>query len=215
MALAARGTTRMQFPDLDVALAQSELQDAVGRLHALGDGWGEAMAEVGLGLLALAGGRIADSAAHFSRGVGIAEAGQDVFTRVVAGNNVARVMLIGGDIEAAEGEYGTTLSLSARLHYDEGAQYAFEGMSAIAAVRGDAWRAGALAAAATVVRQRIGVFDVEGFAAHVQPLATLRASEPEGVAAGERAGATMSIAEAIAVALPHADRTLREALAQW
>ena len=185
------------------------------RLNTPGDGWGEAMAEVGLGLLALAGGRIQESAGHFARGVEIAEAGQDVFTRVVAGNNVARVMLIGGDIESAEGEYGTTLSLSARLHYDEGAQYAFEGLSAIAAVRGDGWRAGALAVAAAVVRQRIGVFDVEGFAAHVQPLATLRASDPEGVAAGERAGAAMSIAEAVAIALPDASRTLQEALAEW
>jgi hypothetical protein len=35
------------------------------------------------------------------------------------------------------------------------------------------------------------------------------------VAAGERAGAAMSIAEAVAVALPDADRTLQEALAQW
>ncbi len=217
MTLAARGSTRMQFPDLDVGLAMAELTEAGAALHELGNWWGEAMAEVALGLLALARREIDESVAHFARAVGIAEAEQDLFTRVVAGNNTARLMLLGGHIEAAEREYSTTMSLATRLHYDEGAQYAFEGMSAIAAVRGEAWRAGALAAAATAVRQRIGVFDVEGFAAHVQPLATLRASDPEGVAAGESAGAAMSIAEAIAVALPDADsdRELREALAQW
>jgi hypothetical protein len=35
------------------------------------------------------------------------------------------------------------------------------------------------------------------------------------VAAGEKAGAAMSIAEAIAMALPDADRTLQDALADW
>jgi hypothetical protein len=138
-----------------------------------------------------------------------------MFLRVVAGNNVARLAFFGGDIETSAREYATTLSLAARLHYDEGAQYAFEGMSAIAAVRGDPWRAGALAAAAATVRQRVGLFDVDGFAVHVQPLAALRESDPEGVAAGESAGAAMSTAEAIAVALPDADQTVQDALAQW
>ena len=51
------------------------------------------------------------------------------------------------------------------------------------------------------------MFDVEGFAVHVPPLAALRESDPEGVAAGERAGAEMTIAEAIALALPDAEPT--------
>ena len=74
------------------------------------------------------------------------------------------------------------------LHYDEGAQYALEGMSAIAAIQGDAWRAGALAAVTEAIRQRVGVFDVEGFAVNAQPLEAVRESDPEAVAAGERAG---------------------------
>jgi hypothetical protein len=65
------------------------------------------------------------------------------------------------------------------------------------------------------VRQRVGLFDVDGFAVHLQPLAALRESDPDGVAAGETAGAAMSIAEAIAVALPEADRAVQDALAQW
>ncbi len=215
MALAARGSTRMRFPDLDMATAEAELREAGGALHALGNWWGEAMTKVALGLLAMARGEIAESAELFGRAAAIAEAEQDLFLRVVTGNNVARVLFYGGDIEGSAREYGTTLSLAARLHYEEGAQYAFEGMSALAAVRGDAWRAGALAAAATTVRQRVGLFDVDGFAVHLQPLAALRESDPDGVAAGETAGAAMSIAEAIAVALPEADRTVQDALAQW
>ena len=215
MALAARGSTRMRFPDLDMATAEAELREAGAALHALGNWWGEAMTEVALGLLALARRELPESVAHTGKAMAIAEAEQDLFLRVVAGNNVARLTFFGGDVEAAAREYGTTLSLAARLHYEEGAQYAFEGMSAIAAVRGEAWRAGVLAAAATTVRQRVGLFDVDGFAVHLQPLAAVRESDPESVAAGEAAGAAMSIAEAIAVALPDADRTVQDALARW
>jgi predicted ATPase len=215
MALAGRGSTRMRFPDLDVAAAQSELREAADTLHDLGDWWAEALANVALGLLAMALGAFEESAARFGRAAAIGEVQDDTFTKVVAGNNVARLALLGGDIETAESVYRATLQGAALLHYDEGAQYALEGMSAIAALRGEAWRAGALAAVAEAVRQRVGLFDVEGFAANVQPLAALRATDPEGVAAGEAAGADMSIAEAFALALPDAAPALTRTLAPW
>ncbi|GAA1982205.1 DUF4062 domain-containing protein [Microbacterium pumilum] len=215
MALAARGSTRMRFPDLDMAAAEADLQAARGALNRLGDWWAEALADVALGLLAMARGAFPESLAHFERASAIGVAEDDTFTRVVAGNNLARLHLLGGDVGAAASEYRTTMQLSAVLHYDEGAQYALEGLSAIAAMQGDAWRAGALAGVATSVRQRVGVFDVDGFAANAQPLAALRESSPEAVAAGERAGAEMSIAEAYAVALPDADVSAQQALAPW
>ena len=215
MALAAKGSTRLRLPDVDVVTAEHELREADEALHDLGNWWGEAMTEVALGLLALALGQIEDSAAHFTRSFSIAVSEEDQFLRVVAGNNVARLAFFAGDLETAEREYRTTLALAAGLHYDEGAQYAFEGMSAIAAVRAESWRAGALAAAATAVRRRVGLFDVEGFAAYLQPLAALRESDPDGVAAGEAAGAVMSITEAVALAMPETDAVVQEALARW
>jgi hypothetical protein len=134
------------------ALARAELQEAVGqaprtrRLVGRGDGRGRPRT-------ARAGGATSRSRRRTSRGAArIAEAEQDVFTRVVAGNNVARAC----SRRRHRGRAASTSTTSRSrpgLHYDEGAQYAFEGLSAIAAVRG-AWRAGALAAAATVVRQR-------------------------------------------------------------
>ena len=167
MALAGRGSTRMRFPDLDIAAAEADLAEARETLHRLGDWWAEALAEVATGLLAMARGAIPESLEHFERAWAIGVTEQDAFTQVVAGNNLGRVRLLIGDTEAAARDYRTTLELSAVLHYDEGAQYALEGMSAIAALQGDAWRAGALAAVATAVRQRVGAFDVDGFAAHV------------------------------------------------
>jgi tetratricopeptide (TPR) repeat protein len=215
MALAARGSTRMRFPDLDMPAAEADLRGAREELHRLGDWWAEALADVALGLLAMARGAFAESLEWFEQATAIGVAQQDTFTQVVAGNNLARLRLLGGDVEAAASCYRTTLELSAVLGYDEGAQYSLEGISAIAALRGDVWRAGALGAVATAVRQRVGVFDVDGFAANAQPLAALRESDPEALAAGERAGADMTMAEAFAVALPDAEASDVRAVSPW
>ncbi|GAA3203072.1 DUF4062 domain-containing protein [Microbacterium terregens] len=215
MALAARATTRMQFPDLDAEKAEAELTDAVATLHELGDGWAESMAEVGLGLLAVVQGDVQTALAHFTRSAEVADEGHDMFTRIVSGNNRTRVLFTMGEVETAEREWFLTLGLSAQLHYEEGAAYAMEGICAIAATRGEGWRVGALAAVTASMRQRTGLFDVEGFAVHLAPLEAIRASDPESVAAGERAGAEMTVAEAIALALPVIDPAVGEALAQW
>ncbi len=215
MALAARGTTRLQFPGADAAAASSELTQAVTTLRALGDGWGEALAEIGLGFISVGMGSIPDARAHFDRSAEIADAEQDIFTRAVAGNNRARIFFTLGDIESAEKEYWLTLDMSARLRFVEGAAYGLEGMCAIAAVRGDAWRAGVFAAVTQALRRTTGMFDVEGFSVHIAPLAALRESDPEGVAAGERDGAEMTAAEAIRLALPEAGAPVREGLLRW
>lgn len=215
LTLAARATTRLQLPHLDAAKARAELMDAVTALRSLGDPWGEAMAEVGLGLLGVVGRDIQDALTHFSRSAELADREQNVFTRIVSGNNRTRVLFVMGQIEAAEQEWLLTLRLAVRLHYEEGAAYALEGICAVAATRGEGWRAGALAFVTAAMRQRTGLFDVEGFSVHLAPLAVLRESDPESVAAGERAGADMSVGEAIALALPGADASIRNALAEW
>ncbi|HWM15128.1 MAG TPA: DUF4062 domain-containing protein [Microbacterium sp.] len=215
MALAARATTRIQFPDFDAAKSEAELREAVDTLRELGNWWGEAMAEVGFGFFCVATGAIADALAHFNRSAELGDAGEDMFIRIVSGNNRTRVAFMMGDIDSAELEWFLTLGLSTRLHFEEGAAYALEGIAAIAATRGEVWRAGALSVVTATMRQRTGLFDVDGFAVHLAPLAALRERDPEGVAGGERAGAQMSVAEAIAMALPDADEKVREALARW
>ena len=215
MALAAKASTRLRFPGLDAATAEAELNEAVAKLRELGNGWAESMSEVGLGLLALMGGAIPDSIAHFDRAAAVAEANQDLFMRVVSGNNRARMAFILGDVEAAEQEWALVLAGCARLHFDEGVAYALEGMCAVAASRGDGWRAGALTVVAQTIRQTTGIFDVAGVAVYEAPLQALRESNPDQVAAGERAGAEMSVAEAIALALPDADATVKHALERW
>jgi hypothetical protein len=87
---------------------------------------------------------------------------------------------------------------------------------AVAAARGETQRASALSKAAESIRHRIGVFDVEAFTVHTPHLAQLRERDPAGFAAGEKAGADLSMAEAVELALPDADDpTLLEAMRAW
>lgn len=215
IALAARATTRLKFPGFDPQVAEDELTQAVAKLHALGDGWSESLAEVGLGFLSVARGAIDEARTHFDRAAEVADEQQDMFTRAVAGNNRARVFVVLGDVEAAEQEYFLALEQSTRLHFAEGVAYALEGMCAVAAIRGDSWRAGMFSVVTETLRHSTGVFDVEGFAVHLAPLEALRERDPEGVAEGERAGAELSAAEAILLALPDVEAPAREALARW
>ena len=91
--------------------------------------------------------------------------------------------------------------------------YGLEGVCAVAAARGETYRASALSKAAESIRHRIGVFDVEAFTVHTPYLVQLRERDPAGFAAGEKAGAELSIAEAVAVALPDVeDPAVREAM---
>jgi predicted ATPase len=215
IALAGRGTARLQFPDLDPSAAEAELSEAVEVFRRVGDGWAESMAEVGLGWVAVVRGQIPDALSHFSRSADVADKGQDLFTRAVAGNNRTRVLFLMGELEAAEQEWFHTMRLSIRLHYEEGITFALDGLAAIAALRGDPRRAGAFSTVASLTRRRTGLLDVEALAVHLDPLAEARASDPEAFAEGERAGAQMSLAEAVEMALPDADPSVAEAFAQW
>ncbi|MET0829038.1 MAG: hypothetical protein ABWY26_05910, partial [Microbacterium sp.] len=215
IALAGRATARLQFSDLDAEAAEAELSEAVAKFRDLGDSWSESMAEVGLGWVSVVGGSLDGALAHFSRSAEIADAGHDLYTRAVAGNNRTRVLFLMGNVEAAEQEWFLTLRLSIALHYEEGVTFALDGLSAIAATRGDAWRAGAFSKVAASARQRTGILDVDGLAVHLAPLAAIRESDPDSVAAGERAGAEMTLPEAIALAMPDAEPNVREAMALW
>ncbi|WP_164861849.1 hypothetical protein, partial [Microbacterium sp. CPCC 204701] len=87
---------------------------------------------------------------------------------------------------------------------------------AVAAAHGEAWRAAALAVAAGEIRRRIGIFDVEAFTVHTPYLDILRGRDPASVAAGEAAGAELTVAEAVRLALPdHEFANVAEAVRTW
>ena len=216
MALAARATARVQLSDIDVDKAGAELRDAVARLRAGGNAWAEAITEVSLGRLAWLRGSTDEALAHFARASTVADEHGDLFTASVAGNLRSRLNFTLGHIDDAEEEFVRTLILSVRLRYDEGVAYGLEGVCAVAAARGEAFRAAALAVAAGIIRQRIGIFDVEAFTVHTPYLEILRGRDPASVAAGESEGADLSMREAVQLALPpEAYADLHGALHRW
>lgn len=216
MAFAARATARVQLPDPDIDLAERELNEAVERLHAVGNAWGEAITRVSLGRVAWLRGSREDALAHFERASTIADAGGDLFTRSIAGNQKGRLLMVGGAVDEAEAVFVRTLLDSLRLHHEEGVAYGLEGLCAVAAARGDARRAGELSAAATTIRHRVGVFDVEAFTVHALSLDAARAKAPALVAEGEASGAELTLTEAVARALPPRElATAQEQLARW
>ncbi|WP_426323850.1 ATP-binding protein [Microbacterium sp. E-13] len=216
MALAARATARVQLSDHDTDRAEDELRQAVVALREDGNTWAEAITEVSLGRLAWVRGATDDALAHFDRATSVAESGGDLFTTSVAGNLRARLNFQLGRIEDAEREFVHTLLLSIGLHYDEGVAYGLEGVCAVAAAHGEAWRAAALAVAAGEIRQRIGIFDVEAFTVHTPYLDILRGRDAQSVAAGERAGAELTIVEAGQLALSEEDYAgVAEILRNW
>ncbi|MFE7843842.1 DUF4062 domain-containing protein [Microbacterium sp. NPDC057407] len=216
MALAARATARVQLTDPKIAKADKELRKAVAKLRELGNSWAEAITEVSLGRLAWLRGDTDDALGHFDRAAEVAASGGDLFTTSVAGNLRARLNFQLGRIDEAETEFVRTLLVSVRLHQEEGVAYGLEGICAVAAAHGDAWRAAALARAAGVIRRRIGIFDVEAFTVHTPFLEILRGRDPRSVEAGEAAGAAMPVPEAVLLALPastHAE--VEEILRHW
>ncbi len=216
MAFAARATARVQLPDPDIDLAERELTDAVERLHAVGNAWGEAITRVSLGRVSWFRGSIDDALAHLERATAIAMARGDRFTLSVAGNQRGRLLIVRGAIDEAEEVFVQTLVQSVRLHHEEGVAYGLEGLCAVAAARDDAERAGELSAAASSIRQRVGVFDVEAFTVHSLSLDAVRARHPERVAAGEARGRELTAAEAVARALPEAEaRMAAELFQHW
>ncbi|MFB7894090.1 DUF4062 domain-containing protein [Microbacterium sp. NPDC056044] len=216
MALAARATARVQFSHLDTDKAEAELREAVVTLRERGNTWAEAITEVSLGRLAWVRGSTDDALAHFDRATSVAQSRGDLFTTSVAGNLRARLTFQLGRIDEAEREFVHTLLLSVGLHYEEGVAYGLEGVCAVAAAHGEAWRAAALAVAAGEIRRRIGIFDVEAFTVHTPYLEILRGRDPQSVDAGELAGAELTVAEAVQLALSERDfASVAEALRAW
>ncbi|MFS0734067.1 DUF4062 domain-containing protein [Microbacterium sp. 1P10UB] len=206
MTLAARATARVQLPQPDVDAAAGELAEAVAQLHALGNAWGEAITEVSLGRVAWLRGPLGEAVDHFEKAEAVADAGGDLFTRSIAGNQIGRLLLLRGEVDQAETRFVRTLLDAVRLHHEEGVAFGLEGLCAVASARGEAGRAGELSAAAASIRHRIGVFDVEAFTVHTPSLDHARTTDPEAVADGERRGAEMTVREAVISALPAAAR---------
>ena len=207
MAGATAGLAEINTADPDIASATGWLQEGAERFRALGVGWGETLALVALGRIHALQGDLRGAEAEFARGVEAARASGDTFAATVATHHLARTRLFLGDAEEAESLFAEAIAGSLVLRHEEGIAYGLEGLCAIAAVRGDADRAGVLAGAAAAIRKRAAVFDAPVFVFHTRYLAELadtgddvrdriRDAEARGAEYGPREAAEYAVAGA-------------------
>jgi len=207
MAGATAGLAEINTSDPDIASATGWLREGADRFRALGAGWGETLALVALGRIAVLSGDIDGATAVFERGLLAATSSGDTFAATVATHHLARMRLFAGRTDDSERLFLDAIEGSVILRHEEGIAYGLEGLSAIAAIRGDAERAGVLAGAAAAIRKRAAVFDSPVFVFHTRYLDAL-AGQGDGdrISAAEARGAEYGAHEAADYALAGAAR---------
>ncbi|WP_175525188.1 DUF4062 domain-containing protein [Microbacterium sp. cf046] len=202
MAGATAGLAEINTADPDIESATAWLREGADRFRALGAGWGETLALVALGRIDALMGDLDAATVEFERGVAAATASGDTFAATVATHHLARMRLFTGRVDDSERLFLDAIAGSLILRHEEGIAYGLEGLSAIAATRGQAERAGVLAGAAGAIRKRAAVFDAPVFVFHTRYLEALAAQgERERIRAAEARGAEYGAREAAEYAL--------------
>jgi tetratricopeptide (TPR) repeat protein len=208
--LGCTAMTRAQIENADRARARAELARAIELFQRSGDGWGEAVAWVTVGRLDMLDGDNDAALEHYRRGAEVSRRTDDAFAITITEHHVARLLLFQDRLEEAEPAFADAAYVSATLGHLEGAAYGIEGLCAIAALRGQAERAGLLAGAAQEMRKKSGMYDAAAFVYHPAYLDPLRTAFPDLMRQAEDRGRRMPAADVMRLALP-ADK--REAAA--
>jgi predicted ATPase len=200
MAEATAGLARTTMGDPDVLTTAADLEDCADRFREDGQRWAEVLALIALGRLEWAMDEPAEAARRFAQAASAARDGGGIFGLSVATHHLARARLLAGEPDAAALGFAEAMRMSVELDHDEGIAYAIEGLSAIAALRGDVETAALLAGAAESTRERLTMFDAPQFVFHLRYLAAAGGEAPDIGEAIAR-GRTWSAREAADVAL--------------
>ncbi|MGN6126770.1 MAG: DUF4062 domain-containing protein [Humibacter sp.] len=202
VALGTVAMTRAQIPGSDRAQARAELTRAIEIFQRLGDGWGEAVAWVTMGRIDMVEGDNDAALEHYQHGAEVSQRTHDAFAITITEHHVARLLLFQDRLDEAEPAFVDAAYVSATLGHLEGAAYGIEGLCAIAAVRGQAERAGVLAGAAQEMRQKSGMYDTPLFVYHQRYLEPLRKAFPDLMRDAEERGRRMRASDVMRLALP-------------
>lgn len=200
--LGCTAMTRAQLDGGDRTAARAELERAIDLFQDSDDGWGEAVAWVTMGRLDMLDGDNEAALQHYQQGAEVSRRTQDAFAITITEHHVARLLLFQNRLEEAEPAFTDAAYVSATLGHLEGAAYGIEGLCAIAALRGQAERAGVLAGAAQEMRKKSGMYDAAAFVYHPAYLEPLRKAFPELMHDAEERGRRMPPAEVMRFALP-------------
>ena len=158
----------------DLATASLALKRSLDGFRIVGDSWGQAMALVMLGRIAMATGDIPTALERFEESLALATAQGEGLGIAIALNHRGWARFLGGDVDGARDDFAVGLDRSLALGHDEGVSYGLEGFVGIAALTGDVERAGLLLGASRTLRIRKGIFNPGAFEFSMIPLAALR-----------------------------------------
>ncbi|MBO1770021.1 DUF4062 domain-containing protein [Agrococcus sp. TF02-05] len=202
MVTATAGLAEITAPEPDLGRAAARLEEGARRFRELRAGWGESLALVALGRIAVLSGDLEGATARFRGAVEAAASSGDRFTASIATHHLGRARLFAGALDEAERLYRDALETSVALRHDEGIAYGLEGLAAAAAERDELERAGVLAGAAAAIRKRAAVFDAPAFVFHTRYLDALaERSDAAALRAAEERGREYGALEAAAFAL--------------
>jgi predicted ATPase len=203
LALVSLALAVLSAPEPDPARANAQLEQGVDLFRHAGDRWGEAMAFVTRGRVALLQHDLDGALAFFTESLALTRLQRDDLGTAIALHHLGWVTLLRGGVEAARAAFDESLAISARLGHVEGVAYGLEGFVGIAAASNDAERAGRLLGASESLRQQTGLYNAPSFSFHEQAVRPILASS--AAAEFERArseGRTLSLEEAVSLALP-------------
>jgi predicted ATPase len=196
------GLALLASPEPDPAGAGQHLEVSLARFRTAADVWGEGMAEVTLGRVALLQHDIPTALTRFQESLTLARQQSDALSETIALHHLGWAQLLVGERAAAEASFEESLGLSLQLGHDEGIAYGLEGIVATSASAGDLERAGRLLGAAERLREQTGLYNAPSFTFHYQWVGQILAGE--GAPAFEQAraaGRTLSARQAAEEAL--------------
>ena len=163
---------RVEGPD--VAGATTTLEESLADFRAVSDAWGEAMALVMLGRIAMLQQDMAAALERFQESFDLASSQEELLGLVIAQNHRGWARFLSGDAAGAREDFADGLDRSLALGHDEGVAYGLEGFVGLRALAGDARGAGLLLGAARTLRVRRGLVNLGAFEFYEIPLGALR-----------------------------------------
>jgi len=188
----------------DAKGAEESLDRSIALLRDAHDSWGEAMALVTSGRVALVQKSVHLAMERFEKSLALARAQGEDMGIATALQHTGWAQLVLGHPDDARAAFEESLAISARLGHAEGVAYGLEGLTAIAAAEGLVDRAGRLLRASESLRRQTGLGDARSFSFHKHYLTPILAAHAVELERARREGRDMSIDEAVRFAL---DRT--------
>ncbi|MFF1634199.1 ATP-binding protein [Leifsonia sp. NPDC058248] len=191
----------------DTERAEEVMQTSMRLFRENGSVWGESMALVILGRVALLQKKLHKALKRFEKSLALTKSAGDAVGERIASYHLGWAQLLLGEVEDARRDFALSVTVSTSIGHVEGLAYGLEGMVAVAALAGNADRAGRLAGAARALRERSGLHNGPMFTFHQAFLDQLVAAGKgeqldAAIAAGRQLTVEQAVAEALAAAQP-------------